>query len=60
VSWSGRVSCACFVFNQREPITRLDYLEAIPRIGRMLQFAADNDPPSLVTISKDGEFTNIL
>jgi hypothetical protein len=42
-------------------MTRLDMLEAIVRNWRrMLQFAAENAPPALVTISRDGEFTNLL
>jgi len=50
-----------FVLNQRAEMTRLDMLEAIVRNWRrMLQFAAENAPPALVTISRDGEFTNLL
>jgi PIN domain-containing protein len=50
-----------FVFNQRQQMNRLDYLEAILRNWRrMLHFSAENEAPALITISKDGEFTNIL
>jgi hypothetical protein len=50
-----------FVFSQHAEMNRLDMLDALIRFWRrMLEYSAEHDPPSLVTIGRDGTFRELL